>query len=90
MRITKVVCPSCDGTGLCALFGPDVACNWCKGVKRLPAAEAIGYAETLYTIAVGGYVCGDHGKVDADRMTAKAEAVYALLQQKPSWQEVRA
>lgn len=92
-KITKVRCPSCDGTGLWALFsrpGHDVACNWCNGAKRLPAAEAIDYAENIYTIAVGGYVCGDHDKADADRMTAKAEAVYALLQQVPSWQRTAA
>lgn len=88
-RITKVICPSCGGTGVCDLFrglpGGDVRCNWCKGAKRLPVAEAINYAEFVYTIAVGGYVAGDHDKADADRMTDKAERVYALCQQVPSW-----
>lgn len=93
-KITKVRCPSCDGTGIWGsmsiALGRSLPCNWCNGAKRLPAAEAIDYAENIYTIAVGGYVCGDHDKADADRMTAKAEAVYALLQQVPSWQRTAA
>jgi len=85
-RITKIICPSCGGTGVWDLFRSlGAVCNWCEGAKRLPVDRAIDYAEHVYTIAVGGYVAGDHDKSDADRMKAKAEAVYALCRQVPSW-----
>ena len=90
LRISKIICPSCEGTGECDLFaGPwgHVKCQWCKGARRLLVAEGIRYADQLYSLAIGGYICGDHDLEDADRMKAKAEAVCALAQQVPPWQK---
>lgn len=87
-RITKIICPSCEGTGDCDLFSTPnghVACLWCAGTRRLMVAEAVRYADHIYMLGVGGYICGDHDLADADRMKAKAEAVCALAQQTPPW-----
>lgn len=86
--ITKIICPCCEGSGICDLFSGtwgQLPCMWCAGAKRLPVAEALRFAEQTYSIGVGGYICGDHDKTDADRMTADAEAIYAMAGQRPSW-----
>lgn len=55
-RITKILCPSCKGTGRSFLG----LCQWCDGAKRMPIGEVPNWAEWLFTLAVGGYIAGDH------------------------------
>ena len=89
VRITKIICPSCNGTGQWATFSTSlmrpVACGWCKGEKRLPVHVACRYADDLYTIAVGGYVSGDHDIKDRDRMTGEAMAIFKIIGERPTW-----
>ena len=88
-RVTKIVCPSCEGSGILDLFsGPhgSLPCQWCQGAKRLPAAEAEKYADWQYTIGIGGFIAGDHDLPDAKAMEAKARAIFALLGTKPTWE----
>lgn len=96
-RITKIICPCCKGSGkwfdIPEHHVPGggrrkaiaVPCNWCDGEKRLPVERARKYADHLYTIAVGGYVCGDHDIKDRDRMVVEATAVFDLLGEVPTW-----
>lgn len=83
LRVTKIICPSCEGSG--KFRGLDVRCMWCCGEKRLPVAQAHRYADQLYMIAGGGYVCGDHGLIQKVEMEARAEAVYAITGTKAPW-----
>ena len=90
-RITKIICPCCKGTGLWPSIAEalqrDIACNWCGGAKRVATRVARHYADNLYTIAVGGYINGDHDIGTRDRMTAEAVAVFNLLGEVPPWIE---
>lgn len=85
-RITKMVCPGCEGSGKCWLFG---TCQLCAGTKRAPIKRALDHANHIYMLAGGGYICGDHSYDDMREMEAKAERVYALAESAPPWKEPR-
>ena len=78
VRVTSVKCPSCNGNGLFWDF-EDIRCMWCKGTKRLGREDALHYADQLWMIAGGGYICGDHSLEDRRRMEAKANSIRKLL-----------
>lgn len=88
-RITKIICPSCEGSGI---FSPvlTIPCMWCRGEKRLPVEEAIGYANNAYNIGGGGFICGDHDFDDMVRMEREAEAIYDLCEIPVPWQRRKA
>ncbi len=76
-RITKIVCPACEGTGVVYNVLP---CQWCRSAKRLPVADALRYADNLHTIAGGGYIAGDHSLEHMREMEAEAAAIRALVE----------
>ncbi|ORE90954.1 hypothetical protein [Aurantimonas sp. 22II-16-19i] len=86
VRITKIICGSCEGTGECRLLAP-APCLWCKGARRLPTADALHYANTVYMLAGGGYIAGDHDLEVMRKMEAQAECIYALSGAVPPWKE---
>lgn len=79
MKITKCKCPSCKGTGK-GLFG---TCMWCRGELKLTKADAIRWAEHVYMLGVGGYICGDHNLEDCNQMKGEANAVRKLFNLEP-------
>lgn len=82
-RITKIVCPSCEGTGK---FGVNVAaCMWCGGDIRIPVATARRYADHIYMIAGGGFVAGDHDYEHKVEMEQRAAKIYALTGEAAPW-----
>lgn len=87
-RVTKIICPSCEGSGILIpknRLGREVKCVWCLGVKRLTVDRARYYADNLHSLAIGGYIAGDHDADHADRMKAKARAVCVLAQVDFPW-----
>lgn len=89
VRITKIVCPRCEGTNAYDISfrvtGETFPCPVCMGERRVSAALARFYADHLYTCAVGGYVTGDHDVKEKDRLTQKAMDIFRLLQEVPPW-----
>lgn len=84
-RVTKIVCPSCEGTGKFGGGLLNIPCMWCRGEIRIPVETAHRYADHIWMIAGGGFVCGDHDyeqKVDMER---KAEGIYALTGNVAPW-----
>lgn len=75
-RITKIVCPSCKGSGRSDLF--DIRCTWCNGKKRVTVRGADHWSRTMWCIAGGGYIGGDHGLEDCRQMEAEANAARRL------------
>lgn len=88
-RITKLVCPACEGTGATNLF-VGYACFWCRGAKRLPVADALRYADNTFSLAGGGYLGGDHDLDEMRRMEDRARKIYALAEVAPPWKAVLA
>lgn len=82
VRVTSIACPSCGGTGESWL---SLRCDWCKGSKRLSAADAEQYADTIYMLAGGGYIAGDHDLDEMREMERKAEAIHAAIGSVPHW-----
>lgn len=74
-RITKILCPSCEGSGRFSTV-LNIACMWCKGEKRVPVEIAHRYADHIYMIAGGGYVLGDHDYKHMVETERRAEAIY--------------
>lgn len=92
IRVTKIICPHCEGTGALnehAGRPPRLIrrsqCHVCNGYGRVRPADARQYADNLYTCAVGGYAVGDHDQKEKDRLTTKAMAVFRLLGEMPPW-----
>jgi len=83
-RITKLVCPSCEGTGKFSLFGT-FPCMWCEGLKRVDTTTAKRYADNIWTLAGGGYLAGDHDIKEKNEMEDRAHLVYSLIEEKPPW-----
>lgn len=75
-RISKIVCPSCTGTGSGDLFGG--TCMWCDGRKRMPVRRVERWSEWIWLLAGGGYIAGDHDLEDRKRMEAEANAARRL------------
>ncbi|MGY6246217.1 hypothetical protein ACXIUS_01550 [Bosea thiooxidans] len=75
-RITKIVCPSCKGSGRSDLF--DIKCLWCRGAKRLSVADVDAWSAQVWVIAGGGYIAGDHSLADCRTMEAEANAARHL------------
>lgn len=84
-RVTKIVCPACEGTGIFDLL--DTACMWCGGKKRLPTKEALRYADTIYCLSGGGYIDGDMSLAELRAEEKRAENIYALAGMKAPWKE---
>lgn len=86
MKITKLVCPSCEGSGLFGLFACyGTPCMWCCGDKRVPVKTALRYADHIWMIAGGGYVAGDHDLEHKQELEKRAEYIYSVAQQSPPW-----
>lgn len=75
-RITKIICPSCEGSG--KFRSLDFACMWCGGAIRLPVARARHYADHIFMLAGGGFVAGDHDYGYKLELELRAEKIYAL------------
>lgn len=88
-RVTKIICPSCHGSGRSWLF-VQMQCGWCQGSKRMSADDAEAWAQWRNSLGRGGYLCGDHDLEDARRMEAEARTVFALLQRQPTWEREKA
>lgn len=86
-RVTKIVCPSCKGTGKFTI--PLVSCMWCRGDIRVPVSTAHSYADQLYMIAGGGYICGDHDYEHKAEMERRAEMIYSLTGHTAPWKPKR-
>jgi hypothetical protein len=84
MKITKLVCPSCVGTGKFR-GSSEFVCRWCKGGKRVPVGTALRYADNLWVLAGGGYLAGDHDYDYMRQMENRARDIYHVAQRKPSW-----
>lgn len=86
-RITKIICPCCEGGGRFPLL-QGMRCLWCDGARRVPVSTAHSYANLTYNLAGGGFIAGDH-EIDTKReMEKRAEAVYALTGIAPPWQQL--
>lgn len=83
-RVTKIVCPSCEGTGVSPLLNGLLACTWCRGDKRLTVDRSKAYASQLYNLSFG-YVLGDLDFDESREMIARAEAVYRAVGFTPPW-----
>lgn len=75
-RITKIVCPSCKGSGRAGLF--DISCLWCGGSKRLRVWDVDAWSQQVWVLAGGGYIAGDHSLEDCRAMEAEANAARRL------------
>lgn len=84
LRITKIICPSCEGTGQFRMFG-DFDCLWCKGAKRLPVKDARRYADVVWTFAGGDYIAGGSSYEEKIAQEEKAEKIYELTGSKAPW-----
>lgn len=84
MRVTKFVCPSCEGSGQFKYL-KDLPCMWCHGEKRIMTHRALHYAMSLWTIAGGGFVLGDHDEDTKLEMENRAEKIYELAGVIPPW-----
>lgn len=84
LHITKIICPSCEGSGEFRTL-PGLACMWCNGEKRLPVEKARRYADTIWMIAGGGFIAGDHDFDEKIKMETRAEAIYDLTGSKAPW-----
>lgn len=82
-RITKIICPSCEGSG--KFRSLDFACMWCGGAIRLPVARARHYADHIFMLAGGGFVAGDHDYEHKVEMEQRAEKIYALTGEAAPW-----
>jgi len=82
-RVIKVICPSCEGTG--KFRSLNAPCMWCRGEKRLPTKKAHRYADNLFVIAGGGYICGDLDLDAKIEMEKRAEKIYALTGERAPW-----
>lgn len=85
LRITKIVCPSCEGTGKFRGGLLNIPCMWCRGAIRVDVEEARRYADHIWMIAGGGFVLGDHDYSTKVEMEKKAEFVYTLTGSKAPW-----
>jgi len=85
LRITKTLCPSCEGTG--KFRSLDFPCMWCRGEKRLPVEKTKQYADQMWMLAGGGYIAGDHDLKEMREMEAKAEGIYELIGEKSPWKD---
>lgn len=83
-RVTKIICPCCNGGENPPLF---YRCMWCGGEKRIPADRALKWARMVYAIAGGGYVSGDHDFDMMLDMERKAAKVLKLLGLPVEWTE---
>lgn len=84
-RITKIICPCCEGSGMSRLL--KLRCCWCLGARRVPVETAHRYAKLTWNLAGGGYIAGDHDIDTKLEMEKRAEAVYALTGIAPPWQQ---
>lgn len=92
-RITKIVCPSCRGSGCKSSSGPagstvSFPCAWCYGARRMGVASAISYAEHLHASSNSLFLDGLITKGEAAQDEAHALAICALAQQPASWVRV--
>lgn len=86
VRITKVLCPCCEGTGISPQLG--FTCMWCGGRKRTSVDTALRYANQNYVLAGAGYIEGD--TLEALRANeAISEKIYAFVGKTPPWKEER-
>lgn len=76
-RVTTIICPCCHGGKKRPLLG---FCFWCDGSLKVSSDKAFRYANQVFTLAVGGYVCGDHDWKTRCEMIAEADKVCELLQ----------
>lgn len=88
LRITKIVCPSCGGSGKFSTV-IDIPCMWCRGEKRLATEKAHDYADNLFMLAGGGFIAGDHDFEHKVEMEKRAEKIYALTGCAPPWSSRR-
>lgn len=87
LKVTAIKCPSCEGSVLffCIPFTNEVTCTWCNGAKRLPTEAAKRFAFNLHIIADGGFFAVDHDHQHRRHFEAKAEGIYHLIGEVPSW-----
>lgn len=83
-RVTKIICPSCSGTGVAPFLNGLLSCVWCDGKKRLSVDRSKRYADQLFNLS-GGYVLGDLDFDESREMIARAEAVYQAVGSLPPW-----
>lgn len=79
VRITKVICPHCEGDPdyvppLC-IFD---SCNWCGGDLKLPVSMALQYATNLTVFGYGQYIESDISLAEYREMEAKAKQIRLL------------
>lgn len=84
LRITKIVCPSCEGSGKFSTV-IDIPCMWCHGATRVPVEKARRYASVLWMIAGGGFIAGDHDFEHKVEMEKRAEKIYTLTGERAPW-----
>jgi len=84
-RVTKIVCPSCEGTGKFGVNLLNIPCMWCRGDKRIGVQLARRHADHIYMIAGGGFICGDHDHDHKVEMEQRAEKIYELTGEVAPW-----
>lgn len=87
VRVTKIICPSCEGTG--QFRGMNIPCMWCRGETRVSVEVARQHADHIWMLAGGGFIAGDHDFDHKVAMEQKAEAIYDLTGATPPWKERR-
>lgn len=83
-RVTKIICPHCEGDGIDPSSRHGF-CAVCLGGGRILPPVARNYADNLYTRATGGYAYGDTDQKEKDRLTKRAMDVFRLLREMPPW-----
>lgn len=82
VRITKVLCPCCKGTGISPQLG--FTCMWCGGRNRVKPETALRYADQNYIISGGAYI--EDGDLEELReQEAYSERIYEILGKVPPW-----
>ncbi|ARP98261.1 hypothetical protein CAK95_03505 [Pseudorhodoplanes sinuspersici] len=54
---------------------------WCRGEKKLLKDRAIQYADHVWMLAGGGYICGDHdydGMREMEQKSTEVRAAFGL------------
>jgi hypothetical protein len=76
-RLTAILCPSCRGTGQASSL--NWPCAWCLGKRRIGVEAARYWAQQCETLAIDGYIQGDHGEKTLRQMQNEARAAIALI-----------